>query len=288
MTDGVARIASDREVTRLGKNLLETHVLNQNSVHLSIRSIIKFKVKCDYFNVSRIIAVGTSALRVAEDSSHFLRTIKEKTGIDVTVISGEEEADLTLKGIRGQKSLFSAPCSIIIDVGGGSTEIIICNDQCTKASIPVGGVNLFERFIKCDPPSHSELNNIKDCLIDKFKPVLTSAWARAISHSCELIATGGTPATLASMYLNLTSYDGDKVHGVSLSYATIESMFEKLIALPLKERRNITGLEEQRADIILSGTMIVMTIMELLHAQELIVSDHGLMEGVLLEAGDFS
>jgi len=284
----VIRITSDRKVTRLGKNLRETHVLNQHSTELSIRNIIMFKVKCDEKNVSKIIAVGTSALREAEDGSHFLRTIKEKTGIDVTVISGDEEAELTLKGIRGQKSLFKAPCSIIVDVGGGSTEFIVCKDQIIKASIPVGAVNLFELFIKYDYPTRSELDDIKDFLIAEFNPVLSSVQERKISHSCGLIATGGTPATLASMHLHLTSYDADKVHGQPLSYAEIKSMFEKLVGLPLKERGNIPGLERERADIILSGTMIIMTIMELLHAQELIVSDHGLMEGVLLEAASFS
>jgi len=284
----VVRIASDRKVTRLGKNLRETHVLNQHSIALSIRNIIKFKVECDENNVRKIIAVGTGALREAEDSSHFLRTIKEKTGIDITVISGDEEAELTLKGIRGQKSFFGAPCSIIVDVGGGSTELIICKDQIIKASIPVGAVNIFERFIKYDHPTLSELDDIKDFLMAEFKPLLSPVQDRKIYQSCGLITTGGTPATLASMYLNLTSYDGDKVHGQTLSYAEIKTMFEKLVGLPLKERGSIPGLEQQRADIILSGTMIIMTIMELLHAQELIVSDHGLMEGVLLEATDFS
>ncbi len=283
----LVRMSSDREVTRLGKDLRKTHVLNHDSIELSIRTISKFKVKCDEFNVGQIIAIGTSALRDAQDSSAFLRTIKEKTGIEVTVISGDKEAELTLKGIQGQKTLFSSPCSIIIDVGGGSTELIGSNDQCTKASIPVGGVNLFELFIKYDPPSHSDLNDIKKYLRAEFNPVLSSIQDRYFSQSCCLIATGGTPATLASMYLSLTSYDGDKVHGQALSYDAIESMFEKLIALPMQERCCIPGLEYERADIIISGTMIIMTIMELLHAQELIVSDYGLMEGVLFEAGDF-
>jgi exopolyphosphatase/guanosine-5'-triphosphate,3'-diphosphate pyrophosphatase len=184
--------------------------------------------------------------------------------------------------------LFRAPCSIIVDVGGGSTEFIICKDQSIKASIPVGAVNLFERFIKHDTPTRSELYDIKDFLIAEFNPVLSPMPYRKIYQSCGLIATGGTPATLSAMHLNLTSYDADKVHGQSLSYSEIKSMFKKLIGLPLKERGNIPGLGHERADIILSGTMIIMTIMEVLHAQELIVSDHGLMEGVLLEAACFS
>jgi exopolyphosphatase/guanosine-5'-triphosphate,3'-diphosphate pyrophosphatase len=265
-----------------------SHILNQDSIVKSIRTIIKYKVKCNEFNIKTILALGTSALRDARDSNHFLSTIKEKTGINVKVISGDEEAELTLNGIKGQNSFFNSPCSLIIDVGGGSTELIICHDRCTRISMPVGAIYLFERFIKNDPPTTSELNDIKEFIIAEFNPVISLMKDLKIPQPCGLIATGGTPVTLACIYLKLTSYDGDKVHGQILSYAVIKSMFEKLAGLQLEKRRSIPGMDHERADIILAGILIILTIMELFRLNELIVSDYGLLEGAILASADFS
>jgi exopolyphosphatase / guanosine-5'-triphosphate,3'-diphosphate pyrophosphatase len=280
----IIRIASERTVTRLGENLLRTGNLNQKNSELSITTLIIFKAICDKFKVEFINAVGTSVLRDALNRDDFLRNVREKTGIEVEVISGEREAALTLLGIQGRSDLFKAECSVIIDVGGGSTELIACHEKCTKQSIPIGAVKLLELFMKNDPPTNSELSEIKSHLAVNFKPLLSSLRSRSAFQPCTLIATGGTSTTLASIHLKLSAYDGARVHGCVLSYDEIYSMFERLKSLPLKERCSITGLEKGRTDIIIPGTMIIMAIMELIGAIELIVSDYGLMEGVLLEA----
>jgi exopolyphosphatase / guanosine-5'-triphosphate,3'-diphosphate pyrophosphatase len=282
--DSLVRIESAREVTRLGKNLIRTHRLDDHNVDLSIRTLTRFKAKCDRYGIIRILAVGTSALREADDRNNFVRQVKEVAGIDITIISADREAELTLKGIQCVKDFNNMPYSVVIDSGGGSTEIILCSDQYAKFSLPIGAVKLFERFIINDPPTHSEINNIKSYIVDEFKPVLSSWPKQFISSPCPLVATGGTSSTIASMHLQLTSYEGDKVHGHTIPYGAITSMLENLVSMPLNARLLVPGLEKERADIIVVGIVIIMTLMELLKKEVLIVSDYGLMEGLLIEA----
>ncbi len=281
ISDGqIKRIASDRTVTRLGENLIKTGKLDSRNAELSIRSLITFKALCDDFNVVRIKAVGTSALRDALNADEFHQIVKDKTGMDIEVISGEREADLTLLGIRGKGDLFRDGCSLVIDVGGGSTELIVCEgEKCTRNSLPIGAVKLFEQFISNDPPTDLELREIRSCIKVNLSALLPSFERCATA----LIATGGTSTTLASINLGLSSYDGNKVHGHVLSYATIQEIFENLRRLSMAERNNIVGLEEGRTDIIIPGSMIILEIMETLGKREMIVSDYGLMEGLLLE-----
>ncbi len=277
------RIASKRAVTRLGKNLIKTACIDDENAEITIATLIKFKAICNEYNVSRIIAIGTSALRDAKNSTQFLGRVREETGIDITVISGHREADLTLKGIKGS-SVCRAGLLAITDVGGGSTELIVCDDKCIKSSIDVGAVKLFEQFIKNDPPTDYELSEIKAYVTSKLSSTISPLRGKVISPVGILVATGGTSTTLASIHLNLSMYDGAKVHGHILTYRAVSSILEELKMRPLKERALISGVHQERADIIIPGTIIVLSIMELLNAKELMVSDYGLMEGVLFES----
>ena len=140
LQDGrLERVKSIREVTRLGKDLCSKSVFNSDSLALSIRSLIEFKVTCDRYGVGQIIAVGTSALREAADTNAFLGLVKAKTGIDVRVISGETEAELTIKGISwGQeKTVVNPACSLMVDIGGGSAGLILNHDANVKFSLPL-------------------------------------------------------------------------------------------------------------------------------------------------------
>ena len=286
LQDGrLERIESIREVTRLGKDLYSKGSLNSDSTALSIRSLVKFKVTCDRYGVDQIIAVGTSALREAADTEAFLQLIKAKTDIDVKVISGETEADLTIKGISwGQEQIGVNPeCSLMVDIGGGSTELILNGDANTKFSLPLGAVTLFELFIKHDMPSAYELSLLSAHVLAELDRAVSIIKMKINFSPCALIATGGTPATLAAIHLMMDSYDGNRVHGMRLPYSAIRRMYETTISVPLKVRSSIIGLESSRADIIIPGIMIMLSLMDLLRVQETVVSDYGLMEGILYD-----
>ena len=288
--DGIIkRIESERAVTRLGEKLSQTGNLNRYNIEKSIKTLILFKAIYEKYRVKHIIAVGTSALRDAKNRDEFIQDVKKRVGIDISVISGEREAYLTLLGVRSVINLSQGRRSIIIDIGGGSTEIIFYHkedSEFNKISIPVGAVKLLEQFIKNNTLTSSEISNINEYLRACFNPLVPLSLGHSSGQICSVIATGGTLTTLASINLNLPSYNGNKVHGHTLSYSEIVSIFDRLKSLSLIELYTIPGLEKERADIILPGTLILMSIMELLKVNELIVSDFGLMEGLLIETAD--
>lgn len=290
---GIIRVASDRVVTRLGKDILKTDRLDPNSIEKSVSSIVKFKELCEKYNVQKIIAIGTSALREAENSEEFLADIKRDTGIDIEIISGEKEAELTLKGVlasgvRGQESGEKEyQTYFIVDIGGGSTEWILDarvegkNSEVRMGSIPIGAVKLFEIFIKHDPPAPEELIYMKNFVSQQFFMALNSTPITRRS-SLSLIATGGTATTIAAIDMNMDEYNGDKIHLHKISLPALKTVYKRLITLPHNERSKIKGLEPERADIIISGTLILLALMEALNIKEVIVSDYGLLEGAII------
>lgn len=285
VTDGkLDRMKSIRQVSRLARDIASKGSLNKDSVDISIRTLVNIKAICESYAVDQIIAIGTSALREAVDTGAFLKLVKEKTGIDVNVISGDTEADLTIKGIRlGSAVASNSACSIIVDIGGGSTELILDFDTNVKYSLPIGAVTLLELCIKNDPPSDYELSLLADTILTKLKPSISIIRNSIDRRRCDLIATGGTPTTLGAIHLKMDAYDGGKVHGLHLPYSDITKIYEKMISVPLTDRRSIVGLESSRADIMIPGTMIMMSIMDLLEVRETVISDYGLMEGLLYD-----
>ncbi len=291
----IVRIATNRFVTRLGKDLKKTDRLSPDSIEKSIMSIIKLKEVCEKYGVQKIIALGTSAIREAENSKGFLTSVKKSAGIDIKVISGEKEAELTLKGIllSLHHSIVRFPNCLLVDIGGGSTEWIYYsgykgqktkNIQCPKnmGSIPIGAVKLFETFIKHDPPTPEELHDMRNYISEEFSQAFKkNSLKNYLLCSLSLIITGGTATTIAAIDMGMDEYDGDKIHLHKISLPTLKTIYKKLITLPHDERSKIKGLEPERADIIISGTLILLTLMETLNIKEFIVSDYGLLEGAI-------
>ncbi len=294
----LVRLASDRAVTRLGKDLLTTGALHKESIDKSIATLVNFKEKCDKHGVLYILAVGTSALRNANNSAEFISNIKDQTGIRIQIISGSREAELTFKGIVGyynDKEPLLPPL-FITDIGGGSTEWIFYANTGTHDkklvmdSMQIGAVRLFESFFKNDSLTAEELGKANSYISEE---VYRSLLKHNINPSIDtikiehLVATGGTATTLASIDLNLDKYDADKVHLHKIPRPALHMLFERLSALPLNQRDSIKGLEHGRADIIIPGTLILMVIMEILKVDEVVISDYGLMEGMLADSYNF-
>ena len=284
LQDGrLRRLRQERVVTCLGKGLSSSGHLDSNNAELSITTLNNFKAICQQYSVGQIIAVGTSALREALDSMHFLEMTASRTGIIVDVISGEAEAALTIKGIlSGQESINTGKvCSVIADIGGGSTEIIATGKINAMFSIPIGAVKLFEQYIKSDPPTDYDLSLLFEDIRTALDQSTLAVRDGMNPQACKLICTGGTPTTLAAMSLKMESYDGDKVHGVQLPYSVIHNIFNELVSLSTADRQNMMGLEPERADIIIPGTAILIVLMRVLGVGEVTVSDFGLLEGII-------
>lgn len=276
-------IHSDRRITRLGERLDHTNRLSADARERSLKALADFSAKIKTFPVNGIAAVGTSALRNAANAADFIRDVYEQTGIRINVISGREEARLTLLGVsRALITKLSLESAMVIDIGGGSTEIIWGNVRSpTDISLPLGAVYLTERFIQTDPPTEREVDLVREFIRGELgkDPLERNALAR-----CSVLAgTAGTVTTLAAMEQKLPEYLPEKINGYVLAIDAIDRMIAKLVESALQERRDIPGLESGREDIILAGALITQEIMRRFGFTELHVSDWGLREGILFD-----
>ena len=287
--DSFREITADRKITRLGQDLDLNGKLSQEAEDRTLRALIEFAEKIRFHAALHTSAIGTSALRNASNSIAFIHTVKEKTGIDISVISGEEEARLTLVGVArmlsddGGRQKKSWPASsLVIDIGGGSTEIIATRKGKTPecVSLPLGAVYLTERCIKHDPPSTEEL-----ALLRRMAREMIDSHAAMIQPDTAgiLIGTAGTITTLAAIDQGLVVYDPERINRSVLTGERIDAIIEMLSTSSLKERRRILGLEPGREDIILAGAVITQEIMQRFGYASMLVSDWGLREGIVLD-----
>jgi exopolyphosphatase/guanosine-5'-triphosphate,3'-diphosphate pyrophosphatase len=286
--DSFHEIHSDRRITRLGQNLDHSGCLAEEARTRTL------EVLCDFSRIIRqhgaqfVSAIGTSALRNASNSLQFIEEAKQKTELDIRVITGVEEARLTLLGVAyslkgiGGKSGNPLASSLVADIGGGSTEIIISRlgEDPVIASLPLGAVYLTERFITSDPPSRTDVALLRSAVrkeLDDRCPAMQPV------PSSIFVGTAGTITTLAAIDQGLVVYDPRKVNRFVLTREVIDDIVEKLSQLTLSERRAIRGLEPGREDIILAGAVVAQEILVRFGYTSLLVSDWGLREGILLD-----
>jgi exopolyphosphatase/guanosine-5'-triphosphate,3'-diphosphate pyrophosphatase len=212
--------------------------------------------------------------------------VQAETGITIEVISGEKEAELTLRGTLlsfPEPVATSTQSFLIVDMGGGSTEwIFYKNNRCLdKGSMPIGVIKLYRKCIKTDPISQSGISELNNEIVPHVQAL--SKKARSIDPHTLLIGTAGTFTTLGAIDLELDTYSREKIHLHRLSLSTLHKMRDNLFSLSLEERKTVRGLEPERADLIIPGIQFTIKLMDLLQFRELIISDYGLLEGVLLD-----
>lgn len=273
----IIRIFTDRIVIRLGKNIEKTGIISAEDCEKSIKYLLKFKEICNKYAVNKVFTFGTSVLRDAKNSKEFIRKVKNKVGFHIKVISGDEEAELTLKGVLSGLSAIPKYPIFIVDIGGGSTEWIYHNKSISyKGSINLGSLRLFDIFIKNDPPTEFELNRLKEYIKKEISKEITFS-----DQIATCIATGGTATSVASMDMQLEQYKGEIVHSHSISLESLKRIYTNIIRLPQSERLKIKGLEIERSDIIIPGIVILISIMERINCDSFLISDYGILEGML-------
>jgi exopolyphosphatase/guanosine-5'-triphosphate,3'-diphosphate pyrophosphatase len=277
---GKFSIIEDKAViTRLGQEISKSQKLRDDAIERNIQQLKEYRSLLDQYNVSKVAAVGTMCLRTAKNANEFIKRAAKETGINIEIISGQEEARLTYLGAR--LDLPSSTDDIMIfDLGGGSTEFIFGNQNEIKNhfSLEVGAVKMTDQFLLSDPVTKIEFDNLIEFLDDQALNELESDSALK-----SIIAVGGTATTLASMHHKLVNYDRTIVHQTRISINQIEDFINELRILPISERQKIVGLEDKRADVMLAGTLIVRAIMRKYSASEIIVSDHGLRHGLIID-----
>jgi exopolyphosphatase/guanosine-5'-triphosphate,3'-diphosphate pyrophosphatase len=287
--DSFHEISSERIITRLGQDLDRTGVLSDDAWARSMSALLDFKDIIRRHNALHTEAIGTSALRKASNSTAFINDVRQRVGLEVRVITGEEEARLTLIGVscvlRGSiaKAGNNLPTSsLIIDIGGGSTEIIMTRPgaKTVMVSLPLGAVYLTERYIKHDPPAQEELALLRRAVKDELSIHDKVIGVEPVSV---FAGTAGTVTTIAAMEQGLKEYDPEKINRFTLTREAIARIVTLLSRSTLNERKRIPGIEPGREDIILAGALVVKEIMERYKYAKMIVSDWGLREGIIID-----
>jgi len=276
-------LVRDMKITRLGENLDKTRVISDKAALRTCRAIEEYKEVINKSNVEKVKTIGTEALRKAENSGRFQNMVKEKTGLEVEVIDGLEEARLSFLGVTYLQETHLDKNILIIDIGGGSTEFILGTKRSGTVfleSIDIGSVVLTENI----QPGKKNI----DEAIHLVKTKLTKTLQRLKDYKIfKVIGLAGTITTLASIDLGLVSYKREKIHLHCLSFSKIISMLKSFLEKDLEERKKIVGIDSRRADIIIAGTIILKVILEHLNIKKITVSENDILDGIIYSILDF-
>jgi exopolyphosphatase/guanosine-5'-triphosphate,3'-diphosphate pyrophosphatase len=276
-------------VTRLGKGVDKAGQLSEEAIQRTLNTLREFAEEAKKHGVTKTRAVGTSALRDAQNGAVFIAQAEHILGSTVEVISGNREADLIYRAAEGDAKTIAPHAGTLVttDVGGGSTEVVVGQSGRVifRQSLQWGAVRLTERILSSDPPTETEIHDAiaaTDTLITSIhKP----------TGNVALIASGGTAANIGAIRLAPRFAPAhpsladmfDSLHGLSLSVQDIEEEIRMLSHKPLSERRQVPGLEPERADVIIGGAIIQARLLHHLGISNLVVSVHGLRYGLLYE-----
>jgi exopolyphosphatase/guanosine-5'-triphosphate,3'-diphosphate pyrophosphatase len=271
-----------RRITRLGENFMPDRILQQAAMDRSIAALEEFVELMDQNGVSEYSAGATAVVREASNGSNFLNLVQRQTGVSVRLLSGSEEARLSLLGVASVVSNKES-AMVVFDIGGGSTELVWKGEGNSSAmessSLPVGVVHLTETFLQGDPPGHEPCLQLRRHISN----VLTELSFRKDFHDTLWVGTAGTVTTLASMWYELTEYDPARINGTVLERSWLADLCARLAEMKLTERRKLTGLEPGREDIILAGALVTLEMMDIFDFSQFTVSDAGLLEGLFLD-----
>jgi len=296
----VAVVERHSRVTRLGRGVDLSGQLSDEAIEAACAAIGDYVEICAEREVERVAAIATSAVRDASNGGAFAAELRERFALSPRVLDGEEEARLTYRGATAAHP--PAEPTLVIDIGGGSTELIVGRgaEIAFHASLQAGVVRHSERHIATDPPTATELEALAGNVRTLIEAPLARSGAPFVPVKYERrtgsrgatgvaagIAVAGTPTSLAAVELGLEPYDPQRVHGHVLGLEGIQRQLSRFASVPLAERAAIPGLHPDRAPTIIAGCVILVEAMRAFDLSRIEVSEHDILYGTALEtAGD--
>jgi exopolyphosphatase/guanosine-5'-triphosphate,3'-diphosphate pyrophosphatase len=278
----VRELERKTKVTRLGEGVDSTGRLADGAIERVAARLEDYRAILDELKPERTIALATSATRDAANGDDFRQMLHDRFGLDAHIIPGEEEARLTFLGATAARPAGAGPF-VVIDIGGGSTEFVVGSagsDPTFRVSTQAGSVRQTERHLKEDPPSDEDLLALRAAI----RSILEEAIPEQIRGTVEAgIAVAGTATSLAAIDQQLDPYDPEKVQGYGLLLEAVDRMLGELAAIPLAERREVTGLHPDRAPTIVAGAAILLESMRVFGLASVEVSEADILHGAALD-----
>jgi exopolyphosphatase/guanosine-5'-triphosphate,3'-diphosphate pyrophosphatase len=280
----VAELARRSRVTRLGDGVDTTGLLSQPAIDRVFAALDEYAASIEHYGADARPAVLTSAVRDAANGPAFVALVEERYGLQARAIPGTEEAQLTYLGATSDRADDAAQRTLVIDVGGGSTELVVGAGRTVEFSVSLqaGVVRQSERHLHSDPPSVPELEALGGEVASLIEQAVPAAVRRAAARA---IAVGGTATSCAAIDQALDPYDASRVHGYVLELTTLKLLLARLASMDLAERRKLRGLHPDRAPTVVAGIAILIRALEAFELDAFEVSEHDILRGVARHSG---
>ena len=270
-------IYQEKDSIRLSENMWGRHALTEEAMARALRSLQSFVHMAEAMDVDSIKAVATAAVRLANNGNDFIERVKAETGLILECISGEEEARLGFLGVINTIGLNDF---VIFDLGGASTEVTLVKNRNIKysTSLPIGALTLTGTYQKGDELTDKEYQK----MVKVIKATISEhSWLK--NAKIPLLGIGGTARNIAKMDQRKLSYPITKLHNYEVPYHRFIELLDEVKSKPLAQRKKISGLSSERADIIIAGMTIVQELFNYVNSKTIVVGGSGLREGLFYD-----
>lgn len=272
----------EMRVVRLGQGVDRTGRLAPAAIERTRAALVDYAAVIESLGASAVRMVATSATRDAANRNDFLAMVRSVLGTEPEVISGTEEAALSFAGAVAGLPGVTGPL-LVADIGGGSTELVRgvagAGSGVQAYSMDVGCVRMTERHLHDDPPTSAQ---IEATVLDLEAALGVAATAVPLDDGATLVGVAGTVTTICAIARNLPAYDADVIHGSRLSAADVEAVTERLLRMTHHERAALPVMHPGRVDVIGGGALVLRTLVRRLGVPEVVVSEHDILDGIVL------
>ena len=269
------------EVTRLGAGVDADGRLADDAMQRVYTTLDGYKAEIDEHRAQAAVAVLTSAVRDSANGEEFADTVRDRYGLEPHVLAGEQEAQLTFLGATSERDGSDRTPTLVLDIGGGSTEMIIGSggEVGFHVSTQAGVVRQTERHLHADPPEPAQMDALVADVHEILEANVPADQRGAVQHG---IAVAGTATSLAAIAQHLDPYDPERVHGYLLSADECGRILGELAAMTLEQRRHVAGLHPDRAPTIVAGVLIFREVLRLFGLSQIEISEHDILRGAAL------
>lgn len=283
VVDGAGRrITRQMRITRLGRGVDETGRFDEDSLRATLDALGDYREIWESHGVDQVRIAATSAVRDADDRDRFFAGVREVTGTGAEVLSGVDEARTTYLGVT--RSLDVHGPLLVLDVGGGSTEIVVGDGEQdpVAVSMQLGCVRLTEQCLRSDPPDEEEVDQARRRIDRRLDEGLAQLRQRGgvPRRSTTAVGVAGTVTTLAALHLGLETYEEDAIHATAIPTGEIANLTQRLLAMPAASRAELGPMSPGREDVIAGGAMIVHAVLQRFGFPRIIASEADILDGL--------